>query len=98
MLAGGISIDELPEDYQDYKEQIKLLRSYGLGLREKTAYEELIEWLETHDGRMPRGSFSRDKVYIDDLTKQKRMERNLYQKWIKSAERKALDECRRNSN
>ena len=53
----GISLDELPEQYAQYKEQIATLREYGLGLKEEPVFNQIIEWLETHDGNMPKGTF-----------------------------------------
>ncbi len=91
-------MDELPEKYQEYKEHIATLRSYGLGLEEKTTYEELIEWLETHEGRMPRGHIKRNgkKVNAAEMTKEEQDERILYQRWRKTPERVALEACKRN--
>lgn len=95
MPVNGISIDELPEKYQKYKERIAKLRSYGLGIEEKTTYEELIEWLETHDGQMPRGHIKKNgkKISVDEMTKEEQVEKNLYQRWRNSTERKVLDAC-----
>ena len=61
------SIENVPEEY---REKIATLRKYGLGLENKTTYEEIIEWLETHDGQMPRGSFSEkeNKKKVTELT------------------------------
>lgn len=76
-LADGISIDNLPDKYEIYREQIKTLRGYGLGL---TTYEEVINWLKSHNGQTPRGMIGRKgkRVKTDDLTREERYERNLY--------------------
>ena len=73
----GIQIDELPEKYSEYKEQIKVLRSYGLG---KTSYELLIEWMEEHDGQIPRGIISKNgkRLKAIELSDEEQYERNLY--------------------
>ena len=70
-------MDELPSKYSEYKEQIELLRSYGLG---KTTYEELIEWLEGHKGSLPRGIITKNgkRLKTAQLTKEEQYERNLY--------------------
>ena len=83
-----------------YKEQIETLRSYGLGLEVKTPYEELIEWLKTHDGKMPLSFYSKDGkgVIRANLTEAEREEVNLRTRWTKSKERKILEACRRNTN
>lgn len=99
MNADGIPIDELPEKYQKYKEQIATLRDYGLGLKEKTPYEELIEWLETHDGKMPRSFISENgrQVKRGEMTQEEWTEVNINTRWRRSAEKAALEACRRNS-
>ncbi|MBO6244045.1 MAG: hypothetical protein J6O41_05735, partial [Clostridia bacterium] len=73
---------ELEEVSEEYREKIEKLRSYGLGLEKndkKPAYEEIIEWLETHNGKMPVQRNSKD-------------EKNLYQRWYWSDEHKILQE------
>ena len=75
----GVPIEEIPEEY---REKIARLREYGLGERKKTAYEEIIEWLETHGGKLP--SAGRKGATEEEV--------NLYKKWYKSKERKKLEE------
>ena len=96
--ANGIPLDELPEKYQEYKEHIATLRSYGLGLEEKTAYEGLIEWLETHNGQMPRSFISRNgkQVKRGEMTETEKKEVNVNSRWRKAPERLALEACKRN--
>ena len=83
-----------------YKEEIETLRSYGLGLEKESAYEEILKWLEAHDGDMPRGSIKINGKTLskDEMTQEQLNERRLYARWRKSPERKALEECRRNIN
>lgn len=53
----GEEIEEVPDEYRD---KIKMLRKYGLGkVKSATSdtYMEIIEWLETHDGKMPQSGF-----------------------------------------
>ena len=79
------SIENVPEEY---REKIATLRKYGLGLENKTTYEEIIEWLETHDGQMPRGSFSEkeNKKKVTELTSEEHYQVNLMQRWYESEE------------
>lgn len=96
----GISTEELPLKYQQYKEQIICLRNYGLGLsKRKTYYEKLIEWLETHDGKMPRGTIKRNGklVAAKELTDEERKERSIKSNWSRAPEYEALQACIRNS-
>ena len=92
----GISIEEIPEkrpEYAEYIEQIKKLRSYGLGLKEKTTYEEVIEWLETHEGKMPSTRPNKKRL-VTEMTEEEKNEFNLRMRWNKnSPEKKALDAC-----
>lgn len=98
MHAGGIPLDELPEEYKQYTEQIDSLRQHGLGLEEVPTYEEIIEWLKTHDGKMPRANISKNGVKLKrvDMTEDELEEVLLYQKWQKTPEKEALDACKRN--
>lgn len=71
-----------------------------MGLQEKTVYEELIEWLENHDGRMPKGNIRRNgkKINKEEMTEAEQKEKNLYARWTRSKEKRVLDACRRNFN
>jgi hypothetical protein len=82
----GKDISEVPEEY---REKIAKLRSFGLGI---TTYEEIIEWLETHDGKMPRSAFSeKGKMKKSgQFTEEEKGEANLYGRWIRSEEYKIL--------
>ncbi len=75
-------IENVPECY---KEMIKTLKSYGVG---KTPYEEILEWLETHNGKMPRGYIRLDgkRLSIEEVTDEQAREMSLYQKWKASKE------------
>ena len=92
----GIPLDNLPEEYMEYRDQIEILRGYGLGLRKPTPYEEIIEWLDSHDGQMPRGSLGKKNKKVSELTEEERFEKNLYQRWGNAPEKKALEACKRN--
>ena len=87
----GKDISEVPKEY---REKIGTLRNYGLGLATKSAYEEIIEWLETHDGKMPRGNFAENRKTknVNQLTKAEKEERNLYSRWLYSKENEILKE------
>lgn len=78
---------ECPEEQipTEYREIIKKLKSLGLS---KTAYDELIEWLEAHNGRMVRKNISKDgrKLTRAEMTEEERAEVKLYQKWKRSLE------------
>ena len=89
--CAGRPIEEVPEEY---REKIAVLRSYGLGEKEKTTYEQVIEFLENHGGRIMNGTFYIDgkKLNKDKMTPEQRKEVNLYAKWIKAPEREMLEE------
>ena len=48
-------LENVPEEY---REKIAKLRAYGLG---KTVYEQVIEFLENHDGNLMRSTFSNER-------------------------------------
>ena len=87
----GKPIEKVPEEY---REKIAKLRSYGLGEEEKTIYEEVIRFLETHNGQLMRGviRINGQQLTIDEITEEQRNEKNLYARWNKSAERRILEE------
>ena len=91
----GIPLDEIPEEYKLYRGAIEKLREYGYGLKEKNVYEEVIEWLETHDGKMPRSKIIVDGKILkaEEMTEEQKYERNLMGNWNASLEYKALKEC-----
>lgn len=96
----GFELNNLPSEYEEYRDKIETLRGYGLGLEEMPAYDELIEWLENHDGEMPHNHFSKNgkRLYAKDLTPEETRERHLYVRWSRCDEREALEACRRNIN
>ena len=96
----GIPLDKLPEQYTQYKEQIATLREYGLGLKEESVFDQIIDWLETHDGNMPRSIISKGGKQAKrvEMTEAEIYEVNLYYNWLRSGEREAVEECRRNTN
>ena len=62
--------------------------------KKKTVYEEVIEWLETHDGKLMQGVIKRDgkKLKVGEMTAEEHEEIKLYKKWYRSTERKILNE------
>ena len=71
-----------------------------MGLKIRTTYEQIIEWLETHDGNMPRGSIKINGRTLnkDEMTNEELIERNLCAKWFRSKEKSVLEACIRNTN
>ena len=86
----GRSIEEVPEEY---REKIAKLRDFGLGKKSKTTYEEVITWLETHDGKMMTSIFKKNgkKLKREEMTQEQRYEVGLYDKWRNAREKKILD-------
>ena len=78
----GKSIEDVPKEYKD---KIARLRSFGLGL---TIYEQIIEWLETHDGEMPKSCEKK----VEEMSEEEQYRKNLYQRWNRTLEKKILDE------
>jgi len=88
----GKPIEEVPEEYRG---KIAKLREYGLGKKEKTTYEEVIEFLETHNGQIMKSGFSegnRKRINKDKMTKEQNEEVNLYARWSRAEEKKILEE------
>ncbi len=88
----GQPIGDVPEEY---RAKIATLRKYGLEPKlkqEKTIYEQVIEFIETH-GRQMKGNFhkkGRKALTIEEMTEEQREEVNLYQRWRKTKECKIL--------
>lgn len=61
---------------------------------DKTTYEEIIEWLETHDGKMPRMRYFEDgsKKKAFDMTEDEKYEVNLKDRWRRSREYQVLNQ------
>ena len=93
----GIPIDELPEEYAEYKEQIQELRNHGLGLVEKTVFEKMVDWFKEHEGKMPKASYSKNgkRLKLNELTEAQQEEVRLYSLWQSSELRKVFDACKR---
>ena len=87
----GKPIEEVPEEY---REKIARLRSYGLGEEEKTTYEEVIEFLETHGGQFMHSGFKKDgkQLRSKEMTEEQRKEANLYNRWYNSEEKRIMEE------
>ena len=91
----GVEIEDIPE-LDEMKEKIQKLRSYGLGLRLPNTYERLMEWLDMHDGKMPKAASTfrdEDGNYIksEDMTEKQLEEKKLYDAWVRSKEKKLLE-------
>ena len=87
----GQPIENVPEEY---REKIATLRNYGIDLKpkqEKTIYEQVIEFIETH-GRIMKSGFKKggQRLTRDQMTEEQRQERNLYHNWRNSDEYKIL--------
>ena len=82
-------------------ELVGLLKEIGEGLRynSRQTYNQIINWLETHDGHMPRTTIRKNGKYylVNEMTDDERDEVNLYARWRVSADRRALEACIRNT-
>ena len=87
----GKPIENVPEEY---REKIARLREFGLGKKEKTLYEQVIEFLENHNGKLMRSTISADgkRLRNNEMTEDQKLEQSLYQRWARSEERKVLEE------
>ena len=82
----GIDLEEIPEEY---RELVQMIRNYGyLGWQQSglTPFEEVIQFAE-ENGRMPRGLGKK----ASEGTEKEREEHNLYNRWIKTEEKKTVD-------
>ena len=89
----GQPIGDVPEEY---RAKIATLRKYGLEPKlkqEKTIYEQVIEFIETH-GRIMRGSLGKNGKVLtrEEMTEEQKEEVNLYYRWRRSEEYKILRE------
>lgn len=88
----GIELDDIPEEDRD---KIAKLRSFGLGVEQKTTYEEYVEFIEEH-GKAPSSGFrklgERRNLKVDELTPEQLAEVHLFARWRNAPERKVLDE------
>lgn len=57
-------------------------------------YNEIIQWLEEHEGKMPRSGISKEGKILkrEEMTKEERYEVNLYLSFYHSQDKKILDE------
>ena len=65
--------------------------------REKqNVYNEILQWLEIHDGKYPRSVIIKDgKVLkVGEMSQEEREERKLYARWYHSEEYKAFQACK----
>lgn len=83
----------------DEIELVGLLREIGEELKynSKQTYQEIINWLETHNGNMPRYSIRKNGIQstVENMTDEEKYEVNLYARWQVSADRRALEACKR---
>ena len=89
----GQPIENVPEEY---REKIVILRKYGLESRqrqEKSTYEQVIDFIETH-GQIMRGAIGNrsKKLKNKEMTEEQKEEVNLYSRWRQSEEYKILQE------
>ena len=88
----GIELDDIPEEDRG---KIAKLRSFGLGLEQKTTYEEYIEFIEEH-GKAPSSGFKKlgegRNLKVDELSPKQLAEVHLSARWRNAPERKVLDE------
>ena len=63
--------------------------------KKQNVYNEMIQWLETHDGEYPRGIIVKDgKVLkVAEMSQEEIEEKNLYARWWYSKEHKAFKAC-----
>ena len=92
----GTPIEEIPEEY---REKVATLRKYNLDENvkkyKKTIWQELIEWLENHNGKMPRDSItSKDgkRLSISEMTEEEKYEKRLCRRWHNSKEGNILSQ------
>lgn len=86
----GQPIENVPEEY---REKIARLREFGLGKKEKTLYEQVIEFLENHNGKLMRSTISAagKRLRNNEMTEDQKLEQSLYQRWARSEDRKILE-------
>ena len=61
--------------------------------KEQWVYENLIQWLRTHEGKMPSTYFFKDGQWLhwnDQLTEDNLFEKKLYNSWVRSDLRKLM--------
>ena len=87
----GRLIEEVPEEY---REKIRVLREYGLGLEEKDVYEQIIEWLKEHNGKLPRQDIfvKKKRLISSEKNRIEKKETSLRKRWKNSIEKSILEE------
>lgn len=81
----GIDKQEIPEDF---RELVQTIRNFGYGLQSGlTPFEEVMKFAE-ENGRMPKKSYKKAL----EMTKKEKEEFSLYQKWLRTEEKKILKE------
>lgn len=89
----GILLEDLPIEYEQYREQIATLRGYEQ--KKVTVYGEMIQWLETHDGQYPSSAIFKGGKYLlaEEMTVEERKGKSLCSRWYCSQEYKAFKAC-----
>lgn len=99
----NFEIQNLPDEFKQYITFIEKLRKYDSEKngkmqekkkeKEQWVYENLIQWLKSHEGKMPSTYFYRDGQWLhwnDQLTENELFEKKLYNVWVKSNLRKLM--------
>lgn len=91
------TVKEIEKAYKDIKDfsevpkgYVKYIKMWFKHKRENSVFKEILSWLDTHDGKMPKTH--RKAVYgEEDVSKDIKAERSLHIKWTSSEERTLLD-------
>ncbi len=99
----NLEIKDLPDEFKTYIDFIEKLRKYDeeenrkmqekKKEKEQWVYENLIQWLRTHDRKMPSTYFFKDGQWLhwnDQLTEDNLFEKKLYNSWVRSDLRKLM--------
>lgn len=79
----GVPTQDIPLKYRGH---IEKLRKYGYGVKEENCFEEMIEWLENHQDKLPR--------FPEGVrtAKNNKYEFELRKRWEKSEEKLVLEQ------
>ena len=88
----GRTIEEVPEKYRKF---VSKMREYGYGLeKKKTLQEQMIEFIENSNTNSLPKTAKEDNgknKQAKKMTEEEKYETRLYEKWIRSKERKILE-------
>ena len=89
----GKPIEEVPEEYREFVRKMRKL-GFGLEIIKRSISDQVIEFLEMHDGRMMQSAFQENekKLKIEEMTQEQQEEVKLYARWINSKEKRMLEE------